>query len=311
MPLGEGNHLAMRLAVETMKVMHQRVTLINLPEFDMPLGHILGANRDPHDVRLLLRGFDRDLGQLEDVLQAQGALDRTLFVITADHGFAPIDHSIPEAVVQNAVRRAGTYVVHSVLQTGAYLWLRDPARATAAGRQIVASVGKRWIGAVYARRPSGARGYVQVSRDSTAGNPSAGDADRYLLRSFTSPQAPDVVLFFREGTAAYLGGRLPWRGDHGGADWESQHIPLVMSGPGVRRNAVLRDPVRIIDIAPTVLTLLGASPAGMQGIPVASAMRRPDPGLKLSWERAKGDLSPLVASLAHEAAQERGDDQGN
>jgi arylsulfatase A-like enzyme len=305
LPLGEGNHLAMRLAVDTMKMMHQRVTLINLPEFDMPLGHILGANRDRRDVRRLMRGFDRDLGGLERVLQRQGALSHTLFVITADHGFAPIDHSIPETVIRNAVQRAGTEVVHSVLQTGLYLWLRNPERAAPAGRQLMYTVGKRWIGAVYARRPHGARGYVRASPPVTAVNSSPDAADRYLLRSFMGPQAPDVVVFLKEGVAAHLAGRRPWRGDHGGADWESQHIPLVISGPGVRRNAVVHDPVRIIDIAPTSLTLMGVPATGMQGIPAASAFDQPDPAMLRSWEQVTKETSPLIAGLRREATRER------
>src|SRR5206468_11034129 len=103
MPPGQGDHLAMQLAISAFQRMHQQVTLINLPEFDYPLGHVWGANRDPGGVKTLMQSFDRDLAALEDTYRQAGVLDRTLFVLTADHGFAPIYHTVRKRDVEKAV----------------------------------------------------------------------------------------------------------------------------------------------------------------------------------------------------------------
>ncbi|HEX6506521.1 MAG TPA: alkaline phosphatase family protein, partial [Chloroflexota bacterium] len=44
LPAGQEDTLAVKLAVTSFKQVHQRVTLINLPEFDWPLGHVDGGN---------------------------------------------------------------------------------------------------------------------------------------------------------------------------------------------------------------------------------------------------------------------------
>ncbi len=48
---------------------------------------------------------------------------------------------------------------------------------------------------------------------------------------------------------------------HGYSLYDStQRVPLVMAGPGVPKGVVVRDPARLIDVAPTVLGLAGAPP---------------------------------------------------
>ncbi|HEY7512427.1 MAG TPA: alkaline phosphatase family protein [Vicinamibacteria bacterium] len=57
---------------------------------------------------------------------------------------------------------------------------------------------------------------------------------------------------------------------HGTADPAHLRIPWVMAGPGVRQGA-LGSRVRTFDTAATVARVLGLSPAGMDGTPVAEA----------------------------------------
>lgn len=73
------------------------------------------------------------------------------------------------------------------------------------------------------------------------------------------------------------GGESTWKGDHGGPDWGSQHLPLILSGPGIRRGVVSDWPARLEDIAPTVLMAMGAPTTGMQGIPLAGALEGATP----------------------------------
>src|SRR5579884_2962258 len=62
------------------------------------------------------------------------------------------------------------------------------------------------------------------------------------------------------------------RGDHGGLNWGAQHVPLVLSGPGIASGVVSHFPARLIDVAPTVLRRLGIKPSRMDGVVLADAL---------------------------------------
>lgn len=80
---------------------------------------------------------------------------------------------------------------------------------------------------------------------------------------------------------------------------ETIHVPLILAGPGVGRG-VVRDPVRIVDVLPTVLELLGVPPLpqaqGTSLLPLARGERRDLPALAESWyPRYHYGWSELVA----------------
>jgi choline-sulfatase len=76
-------------------------------------------------------------------------------------------------------------------------------------------------------------------------------------------------------------------GDHGeslGEHGEDEHgvflydavlrVPFIVAGPGARRDLVVGEQVRALDVAPTILDALGASaPAGLDGVSLARIMR--------------------------------------
>ena len=313
-PVGLEDHLTMKLAVSTFERMRQRATLINLPEFDWPLGHVAGGDRDPSMVRTLMRGFDQDLAMLENAYREAGVLDQTLFVLTADHGFAPIYHTVSQSLFAKAVSAAGTSIVSDTYHTGAFLWLRNRSRAVVAANNV-ARLHNPYIQAVYYKAWT-AKGGFQYVRATTPtwrayairpyGAPGMEAANQYLLRSFNGPNGPDLVVQFTEEAASEPGGQTQWKGDHGGGDWQSQHLPLIFSGPEIRHGYVSSYPARLIDIAPTVLSVLGVPATGMQGIPLADALESASPR---AWaaQRAEGaTLHPIVSALQQESRLEAG-----
>jgi hypothetical protein len=304
LPLGTEDHLAMRLARVSFNAMHERVMLLNMPEFDWPLGHNDGGPRDPAGVKTLMQGFDADLGKLEDLYRQAGILDQTVFVITADHGFAPIYHTIPKALITNAVAKAGTSIISDTYHTAGYIWLKDGTKGPPAARNIV-RLKNPYIQSVYYKVLANHHySFVRASSIKAFTTPAADAANQYLLGSFDGPDAPDVVIFFSEESASLPDGQASWKGDHGGADWESQHMPLVFSGPGVRKGVVSSHPARLEDIAPTALTLMGVSHAGMQGIPLADAIQRATPQERTQERTLGAHLRPVTRALRAEAAGE-------
>jgi len=77
-----------------------------------------------------------------------------------------------------------------------------------------------------------------------------------------------------------LGGRFPnYAGDHGHALYEEQiRVPLLLRGPGLPAGRRIRDPVRLVDLLPTLLEIAGlAPPPGLDGRSLLPLLRGGDP----------------------------------
>jgi Type I phosphodiesterase / nucleotide pyrophosphatase len=303
-PFPNENHLAMTLAARTFEVLRQQVSLINLPDSDWPLGHPWGANQDPKDVRVLMQAFDADLGRLEDTYRKAGVLDKTLFVITADHGFAPTLHQVPRSVISSAVQKAGTSIVKDNYHTAAYLWIRNASKAGSIAANI-AHQQNPYIQSVYFRSET-AQGpeYIRATGSNLLLAPGMEAANQYLLQTFNGPSGPDIVVLSTENSAGVAGGQVAWKADHGGADWESQHVPLILSGPGIRRRHFSNWPARLEDIAPTVLSVMGVQPAGMHGLILADSLRTPTLDERNSQAQLAVTLRPVIAAMQAESRLE-------
>ena len=79
-----------------------------------------------------------------------------------------------------------------------------------------------------------------------------------IAQLFDHPAAPDVVCLH---TSAHnwedQGGE---RGEHGSLGTVQVRAPFVLAGPGVRNDGLVPRAGRLVDVAPTVLALLGAEP---------------------------------------------------
>jgi arylsulfatase A-like enzyme len=303
-PLGVSDTLAMRLARETFEQTKSNVIMLNVPEFDQPLGHLWGANRDMKAATKLMQEFDQSLGTIEDAYRKAGVLDQTTFIITADHGFQAFDRLVTPDVIDKAVSSAGLSVTHAAYHTADYLWLNDSSRSSQAAGAI-AALQNPYIQSVYFKeQTAGGYDYVRASSSDLFLTPGMEQANQFLLNSFVGADSPDVVVLFRDGTVGDWA-ENKWKGDHGGTDWESQHIPLIISGAGVRSGVVSSYPAQLIDIAPTVLALLGAPWNQMDGTALADALLSPPAGAAAAQNDRAPALSAAVQSMAAEASMER------
>ncbi|HET6948938.1 MAG TPA: alkaline phosphatase family protein [Acidimicrobiales bacterium] len=98
-------------------------------------------------------------------------------------------------------------------------------------------------------------------------------AHEQIAQLFDHPAAPDVLCLH---TPAHnwedQGGE---RGEHGSLGVVQVRAPFVLAGAGVRRAGLLPQAGRLVDVAPTVLALLGADPAagvGPTGEPRSDAL---------------------------------------
>ncbi|HEX6421689.1 MAG TPA: hypothetical protein VFZ77_24515 [Acidimicrobiales bacterium] len=98
-------------------------------------------------------------------------------------------------------------------------------------------------------------------------------AYEHIAQLFDHPAAPDLVCLH---TAAHnwedQGGE---RGEHGSLGVVQVRAPFLLAGAGVRRQGLVPRSCRLVDVAPTVLALLGAEPtagAGPTGAPLDGAL---------------------------------------
>lgn len=294
MPPGMEDRLAVKLALASFRQVHQQVSLINLPEFDWPLGHVYGT--DLRRTQTLMRNFDQDLGLIEDTYRKAGVLDRTVFVVTSDHGMTPLKAIVPDTVLDDAVTQAGTTAPETTYSTAGYVWLQNPGIARTVAGNVLAKKNPYVQSVYYKVTTNGVDSYLHAG-----GLPISSGVDhanQYLLKSFLGGNAPDVVAFCVENVSFEKKDAESWKGNHGGGAWESQHVPLVMAGPGIASGVVSHAPARLEDIAPTTLALFGIRASGMDGNVLADALAAPTSSEKRTQAVLSDSLNPLVQALS-------------
>jgi hypothetical protein len=295
--------LATNLAVKTVTTMRPRILLINYPEFDWPLGHVDGGSLDPAKVITDIKGFDADLGSLEDTYRRAGILDQTLFAITADHGMMPITRFVPASILDNAVSQAGTTAPDIASATASFIWLADATKAQAVAQNVLNAHDPGVQSAYYLTTANNQPHYTSV--DPSSVDAATETANQYLLGALLNGHQPDVVVFGKEG-ATFSDPKSGWKADHGGNSWESQHVPLILSGPGIRAGQVTSAPAQLEDVAPTVLADLGVSPAGMEGHVLSEALLQPGSTAQRTRTAEINQLAPDLTALSSPDPQKTG-----
>lgn len=260
--------LAGQVALAAFDTFRPRALMINLPGADA-YGHAYGGPASPHVMAKVVAGLDRNIARVVEVYKVAGLYEQTLFVVAADHGMVPNNQTIDHALIKSTVRAAGGNLYFHTGGTAADIYLHDPShgRAVAAAMASVRGVSA----AYYVHRSGGQLEYVPAPGTSLPST--LDDAYRYLLSTFSGPAAPDVLAVFHENTVTIK--RSHTYGDHGGLTWGTQHIPLVLRGPGVKKGMTSHYPARLIDVAPTVLRLLGLPSVAMDGAVLADALVDP------------------------------------
>ena len=77
---------------------------------------------------------------------------------------------------------------------------------------------------------------------------------------------PDVIGIAQTGSV-FAGSSLSKIAEHGGANINDRHVPIIVSAPGVAP-AVNSSSVQTVQIAPTILHLLGLDPSELQAVQV-------------------------------------------
>ena len=261
-----------QLAVKMLGSLRPRAMFINLPAPDIA-GHYYGGLSDPKDMRSIIQGTDRALGVIINEYKRLGIFKKTDFIIVSDHGMVDGHQRVAIHTVYKAVAHDGVSEQEEELQPSlGQIWLHDPQNAQMLATKLAAKHFNHIEGALYKVTDSSGSHYEAAPQ--TAAKFSGPLLQAYLDLADTeaSLAGPEVVLPYQEDTTG-LAPTKAFHGMHGGFSWDSQHIELVMEGPGIRKGKS-HYPAQLVDIAPTIERLNGLPiPSGVNGVVLADGVQ--------------------------------------
>jgi hypothetical protein len=271
-----------------------RFAMLNLPETD-EMGHKCGGINAPAIMKPVIVNVDTQIGRIVKAFKEAGIYERTLFVITADHGMMPNAFNASIGSYVEAFLRPND--LPQLGLTSQAIWLRNSERSHKVAEKLAAIHPAGVGGVFYKAEEGGDVSYRAAGPNKTEDWP----AWDYLLDTIACGRSPDVILRIRENTV--LGRKYPLnsKGKHYQGTWGVQHIPLMMAGPGVRVNTRSQMPARLVDIPPTIIALMGSQPTGMDGIVLADTLVSPsEMQIRTQVETAQR-LNPLCEALINES----------
>jgi arylsulfatase A-like enzyme len=250
--------------------------------------------------RTSLSLVDSGIGRIEDTLRAKGLLERTNIIVTSDHGFSTHTGGFTlESFVEPFARPMADGTMDVVVAEGA-IYLRGAADAGRVNAIVAALQRRPEVGAIFTRpRPNGgSEGVVPgtLSFDVARWNhPRSGD----VLVSANWTDRTNSAGFAGMTTQSGIAG-------HGTSSPFDIHNTLIAAGPDFRERATSDAPTSNVDIAPTLLRLLGlpAVPT-MTGRVIEEGLRngRPTPAVTRSMQTVQNPdgsyvLTARISSVA-------------
>lgn len=225
-----------------------------------------GHRRGPYNMKEVLQKTDGDIGEMMLYLEEQGKLAKTAFIVASDHGM--IENSLPAAAPKllDDLKKAG----FSVATANAQIRKNTDLVAISAGGIFL-----------YIREGRLDEGRMEQLLSFLNGIPNTDILTENDLRARNADPfaVGDIVVVPRCGfvLASGAGG-----GMHGVP--ETEHTTLLLSGAGIRQGLV-RGRANTVDIAPTILHLLGLDiPEYMDGQVLKDGVETPT----LDWRRLLG-----------------------
>ena len=215
---------------------------------------------------IALKAVDAEIGRIEDTLQARGLLSTTNIIVTSDHGFSTQSGTLRLGPAVTGFSQPVASGGRDIVVTEGAVNFRgpvDPARVAA----VVQELQKRpEIGAIFTR-PASEGSMLGVVPGTLSFN----------VARWNHPRAAEILVsanWTDEKNAAGFPGRTTQTGTagHGTSSPFDVHNTLIAAGPDFREQATSAVPTANVDLAPTILRLLGLPfPATMTGRAIEEA----------------------------------------
>jgi hypothetical protein len=245
-------------------------------EIDSPLlGGYLDADGTPNTAIVsALQFVDDALGEMVVALAERDILEHTTIILTAKHGQAPINFQKRRIIADSAFDT----IVGGVPGVGAdyaftaddacYIWLKKGVQ------HLTPDVVKAlWASPLLNNLPAQA--------DPNAGKPgwpeptwAANPGIEYILWGETlklqandplhDSRTPDIIVVPTPGVI-YAGKKSAKLAEHGGISYEDLNVALLVSNPALSKKKI-KTPVQTMQVAPTILKLLGLNPGALHAV---------------------------------------------
>jgi predicted AlkP superfamily pyrophosphatase or phosphodiesterase len=228
--------------------LHPDVLLVWFPEPDTSQ-HAYGV--DSPEAQSMYSLADAQLGRILDAIGEQGD-DPDIFIVS-DHGYSTIDSVInvpAELVAAGFGYNAGEESV-VIAENGGAVLLYLPQRSTKLIERLLRWLTERpWVGGIATDHPNfDEREFASLDMIGLTGR-RAPD----IAIAMRSRDSGDSAPLARVGTAT--GGKVGV-GSHGGASPAEMHNTLIANGPSFHSGMMSELPSGNIDVAPTIMELLG------------------------------------------------------
>ncbi len=246
------------------------------------IGHIFGPSSLEAEDNL--RRLDRMLADLLSHVEQTIGLDRTLVVLSADHG-AP-EHP---GYLKTLGIEAGTFNFDRTDTEPGFVRLQADFGASKdlienfsnpylyLDRAVIAERGLdiAKVEAAVAEELEKLPGIAQAISSSALrrGEVTGGSVTDKVLANFHPDRSGDIYIVFEphwfiadfDGLSVASAHGSPWTYD--------SYVPIIIAGPGIEPTRVVR-PVETVDVAPTIAAYLGTkAPSGARGVPLLEIFR--------------------------------------
>jgi len=193
-----------------------------------------------------LNHTDNSLRKITDELKKQKLFDSTLIIITAKHGNSPIDPTklkiVDKALITDGV--PSDSIAQITTDDVALIWLTDQSKTDSVVAAITKNKDKANI--------------KDISSYSTS-------KSKWLFNNpATDSRVPDIVVQPNDGVIYTTPGKKI--GEHGGFNKDDTNVALLLSFAGVRNAQQITSPVQTLQVAPTILKVLGINPNELQAV---------------------------------------------
>ena len=239
-------------------------------------GHAYGP--DSHEVQDIFARLDRQLGDFLRLMDTKFKRGEVVYVLTSDHGACPIPEysssigleasRIKKKQISDAITAALDARYGALAEGQSWITaLEDPGvflnRDIIEAKKLDAAEVQRVVGEAAMTAPGMLKYFTR--EDLMHGNVPDNKWAKMFEKSFYAERSGDVLLMTKPFYFWGSYGERDTGSTHGSPYEYDTHVPLIFSGPGIKRG-VYAQHTDIADIAPTLATLLGIqAPAGNEG----------------------------------------------
>ena len=215
-----------------------------------------------------LRLVDAEIGRIEDTLRAKGLADRTNLIVASDHGFSTHTGTLGLASLVAPFARPLPAGSPDIVVAEGAIHFRAGADFARVAAIVAMLQGRPEVGAIFTRsKPGGgAEGVVPGTLS-------------FGVARWNHARSAEILVsanWTREKNEAGYGGKTTDGGvaGHGASSPYDIHNTLIAAGPDFREHTVSDLPTGNVDLAPTLLKLLGIDiPTSMTGRVIEEALR--------------------------------------